>query len=222
MRKPRVILFDDEKSVLDVLRDFFALRNYEVLAYSEPSICPVYSEGEPCTKPFPCGDLIITDYRMQRMNGVELLEAQASRGCKLTPQNKAVISGHLPESALDAVRRLGAAYLEKPFGFDELSSWVDECESRMNLSRRIAIRRKEERTVCCDEVRYQLGAGPDVRRGIMINRSGSGFCLKVDEPPGADRSVTLHLSLPPWTAPAIVRWLKTTADRAHLIGLQRY
>ncbi len=220
MRKPRVILFDDDQIVLDVFRNFFALRNFEVLAFSEPAICPLYGDQEQCTKPYPCSDMVITDYRMPRMSGIELLEAQAKRGCKISAKNKAVVSGFLREEGLQAIRRLGVAYFEKPFEFEELGAWVDACESRIDLSRRIAIQRKERRAVCSDEVCYQLGAGVDVRRGVLVNRSTSGLCMKVDEPLRTDHNLTLHMSDAQRTGSAIIRWTKATNDNAYLIGLQ--
>ncbi len=220
MRKPRVILYDDDQIVLDVLRNFFALRNYEVLSYSEPSVCPVYGAHEHCNKSYPCSDVMITDYRMPGMSGIQLLEIQASRGCKVSPRNKAIISGFLNEDSVRAIRRLGAAYFEKPFEFHELGGWLDECESRMDLSTRIAIKRKEERSACSDEVTYQVGSGNDVRCGITVNRSRSGLCMKVSEPLARDHSVTLQIPLSELTAPAIVRWMKATSEDSYLVGLQ--
>jgi len=49
MRKRRAIIFDDEPVVLLVLKDFFETRGYEVLAFREPVICPVYGNTTGCT-----------------------------------------------------------------------------------------------------------------------------------------------------------------------------
>ena len=222
MRKPRVILFDDDRMVLDVWRNFFLFRRYEVLAYTVPAICPIYGEEDLCTKPYPCSDVMVTNYSMPRMNGIELLQAQARLGCKLTPGNKALISGDLQEDGIRIVRSMGVAYFEKPLEFGDLGRWLDECESRVDLRVPVAIRRKEERTSCRDEVLYQLGAGPDISRGIMLNRSTSGFCMKVSTLLPPDHSVTLHQSHPLATSSAIIRWTRAIARGAYLIGLQRH
>lgn len=219
MRKPRVILFDDDRIVLDVLTNLFVRRNYEVCAYPEPFICPVYGIWDTCSKPYPCSDLMIADYRMPHMNGLDLFLSQARLGCKLTPKNKALISGFLCEDGIAAVRRLGAAYFEKPFDFDDLSGWADECESRMDLSLPIAIRRREERTACSNEVRYQLCAGADVRSGHLVNRSRSGLCMKVSVPLRTDHSLVVHAPTPLPPSTAMVRWTKADGDD-YLVGLQ--
>jgi len=140
MRKRRVIIFDDEPVVLLVLKNFFEDRGYEVLSYAEPTVCPVYRSGTDCANEAPCGDVLLTDYKMPGMNGVELIEAQVRKGCRLTPKNKALLTGFLDDGKSERLRRLGAAFFEKPVLFDELGRWLAECEGRMDLSCELGLR----------------------------------------------------------------------------------
>lgn len=135
MRKPRVIVLDDEPFVLDMLGRFFDQRGYEVLSYAEPVICPLYEKcAESCEKVVPCADVVITDLKMPKMSGIELLERQTKRGCKLDVRNKAVISGHFEEGSIRKIDGMGCARFEKPFGLSALSGWLRECEQRIDLS----------------------------------------------------------------------------------------
>lgn len=134
MRKRRVIIFDDEPVVLLVLEDFFTSRGYEVLTYGAPVDCPLYNGEESCRNEAPCGDIVLTDYQMPRMNGIELLQTQARRGCKLNSKNKALMTGFMDGEKAEAVQALGAAFFEKPLPLDVLGRWLDECEQRMDLS----------------------------------------------------------------------------------------
>ncbi|MDA8098481.1 MAG: response regulator [Nitrospiraceae bacterium] len=222
MRTRRVILFDDEQTVLDLLKLVFDLRGYEVLTFREPVICPLYIDSSACAKLNPCCDVLITDHRMPRMKGLDLLREQTRRGCKLDIRNKALISGYLSAAETEEVRTLGAAWFQKPFELDEISRWVDSCEARHDLSVRLLMHRKEVRRPCNHEVQYRVGAGPHLHRGTAINMSESGFCLKVPVPLLKDYGITLHAGLPVPADRALVRWSRQETDGTYLAGLQCY
>jgi CheY-like chemotaxis protein len=111
MRKRRAIVFDDEPVVLLVPKDFLETRGYEVLAFSEPVICPVYGDTAGCTNKAPCGDIILADYGMPTMTGVELFQAYARNGCKLTLKNKALLTGYMDVRKMQDIRELGNSVL---------------------------------------------------------------------------------------------------------------
>ncbi|UCE80010.1 MAG: response regulator [Nitrospiraceae bacterium] len=140
MRKPRVIIYDDEITILTVLKDFFSQMNYEVLTYDEPIVCPMYEKNaDDCIEHNPCADIMLTDFRMPRMNGIELLEKQSQRGCRAGIGNKAIMTANLDNANKRLIKKLGYAYFKKPFSLKELSDWVKGCENRMDLSRPLNI-----------------------------------------------------------------------------------
>ncbi len=133
MRKRRVIIFDDEEVIVFLFNKFFSSLDYEVLAFTEPAVCPVYEKNaDACSQNSPCADIIITDFRMPRMNGLDLLRAQTRNGCKLTARNKAVTSGYLDEEIQAEIEGLGCRYFQKPVDFAQLKQWVAECENRID------------------------------------------------------------------------------------------
>jgi len=133
MRKRRVILFDDEEIIVFLFKDFLSSLGYEVFAFTEPAACPVYEKNaDACPEQYPCADIIITDFRMPRMNGLELIQEQTRRGCKLTVRNKAVTSGYLDEETQMKVKQLGCRYFQKPVEFSHLKEWLSECEKRID------------------------------------------------------------------------------------------
>jgi CheY-like chemotaxis protein len=135
MRKPRVIIVDDEPLILHMLGRFCGRRGYEVVPHTEPFICPLYEKGaESCAQAVACADVVITDLKMPKMSGIELLERQTRRGCKLDIRNKAVMSAHFDEDTIKRIRNLGCAYFEKPFRLSALHGWLDECEQRIDFS----------------------------------------------------------------------------------------
>lgn len=220
MRKRRAIIYDDEPVVLFVLKDFFEGRGYDVLACREPVVCPIYGDGAECASRHACGDIMVTDYKMPRMNGIELLQAQARKGCKVMPGNKALLSGYLDDDKIASIQDLGSAFFEKPVEFEELGRWVDACEQRMDLSLPLGILRKEERRGCSQAISYQLSSSDGRLKGIVVNMSTSGLCLQVSAPLARDQRVTIETSLPIASPVASVRWFREIGDGAYLAGLQ--
>ncbi|MBS1114256.1 MAG: hypothetical protein H6Q92_2019 [Nitrospirae bacterium] len=45
MRKPRILLFDDDNMLLEVLHYYFSARNFEVQSFSEPVLCPLKNKA---------------------------------------------------------------------------------------------------------------------------------------------------------------------------------
>jgi YesN/AraC family two-component response regulator len=80
----------------------------------------------------PCADIVITDFNMPNMNGVELLKLQHDRGCAAQVENKAVMSAAITTQVKDEVDNLGCHFLEKPFKRADIKQWLEECAERIH------------------------------------------------------------------------------------------
>lgn len=76
-------------------------------------------------------DLVITDIRMPRMGGLELLDAMAERGVDV--QVIVMTAFSTTETALDAMRKGAYDYIVKPFKLDEVRVVVDKCLEKGQL-----------------------------------------------------------------------------------------
>ncbi len=221
MRKRRAVVIDDEEIIVNVFKDFFSTRNYAVLSYTMPVVCPLRDEkGNLCNTDYPCADVIITDFEMPHMNGLELLQEQSKHGCKLQRENKAVMSGHLDEESHRKIKQLRYAFFQKPIDFSKFSAWLDECEKRVDLSQPLGSRRKETRYAIYSEVRGLVDRTDETVEGITVDISDSGLCLKLAIPLMTGQII--HIS----TAQAImacriasVRWVSRSPDGSYLAGL---
>ena len=221
MRKPRVIIFDDEVFILNMLKDFFLMRGYEVLTSSDPtSICPIYGKGGGlCSNRDRCSDVMITDFRMPGVNGVELLEIQNRQGCKLDIRNKAVISGYIDDEHRLRVRQLGCAFFQKPFNLHKLMEWLAGCEQRIDLNEKVATRRKEQRFDSDREVVFKVSDSDAVHTGIAVNASSTGLCLKVPTPLHREQTINFQASPYHSCGNASVRWVTKIENGAFLAGV---
>ena len=221
MRKPRAIIFDDEIFVLNMLKDFFLMRGYEVLSFSDPTtICPLYGEGgDVCANDRPCGDVMVTDFQMPGVNGVELLEYQARKSCKLDVRNKAVISGYIDDRNRQRVSQLGCNFLQKPFTLYALTEWLSACEKRIDLGSPLATRRKEERFESHREVKFSISSTDELYTGIAVNMSPSGLCLKAPAPLRRDDTIKLQAGNFHSCQRASVRWVKQIESNAYIAGV---
>jgi response regulator RpfG family c-di-GMP phosphodiesterase len=222
MRKRRAVIFDDEDAVLAMLREFFILRDYEVLVFRVPSVvCPIQGRDVLACGPLPCADVMITDFLMPEMTGIELLRQQSLRGCTMDPRNKAVISGYLDEAKGEKIRELGFTFFEKPLELPTLEHWLSECEQRIDLSKPLISRRREERFENRREVTFRLAGSEEARTGKTVNISQSGFCLEVPVPLRREQAIAVSQEYFLNCQQASVRWVRQSGSGAsYLAGLR--
>jgi DNA-binding NtrC family response regulator len=140
MRKLRIVIIDDDVLILHSLSRWLSKKGYEVLTFNEPQICPLdEKKTDNCIKENLCADIFITDCQMPKINGVELLQKQSQRGCKLSIRNKAIISGSTDDEVGRSIEKLGCSFFKKPIELSELHDWLNKCEKRINLSLPLAI-----------------------------------------------------------------------------------
>jgi CheY-like chemotaxis protein len=113
MRKRRAIIFDDNDLLLSVFKDYFMHRGYEVLTTEAPVVCPV-CDNNIVYADKSCADVIITDFNMPHMNGIERLKAQSQRGCKVPAGNKVLMLGYVDESGLWPSRSWAQFFSKNP------------------------------------------------------------------------------------------------------------
>jgi len=219
MRKRRAILIDDDPFMLDMLKQLFEFRGYEVVAYGEPVCCPGYDGQARCDTMRPCGDILITDYSVPGMSGLELLREQVKMGCKITMKNKAVISGYLDDAVVAALDTMGCAYFNKPFIFPELVTWVSGCEQRMDLTMPLGFKRKESRQNCSSEVTFQLERSDILCRADVVNRSRSGLCVRVQHPLAVDQRLYLRTGIPLSSGCLLVCWTRPASEGGYFAGM---
>ena len=166
MRKPRVIIYDDEISLLE---SCFSRRGYEVFSYRTPVVCPINGNSAlGCNCQAPCADLMISDFLMPQMTGTELFWRQTERGCKVAEKSKAIVSICSEERLLRLCEDSGYRYFEKPFNYEELTSWLGECESNFDLSKQLGGRPAGARSDFRQDTDYCLNSS-----GPQENRLGS-------------------------------------------------
>jgi len=109
---PRILVVDDEKVIREVLADFLSLENFHVQTAEDGEQALVALDRETY-------DLVLSDLKMPKIGGLELLEQIQSRWAATT---KAVIMTGFGtvETAIDAMKRGAHDYILKPFKVDEV------------------------------------------------------------------------------------------------------
>jgi CheY-like chemotaxis protein len=221
VRRRRAIIFDDNAFIRELLENFLSMKGYEVFSYGEPVVCPLFLNDERhCHNDMPCADVIITDYKMPQMTGVELLNRQRERGCRLDIRNQALISGYVDDPDLHTnIDRLGCAFFSKPFHLRRLAEWIAECEERMPLSIPLVSPRKEMRDPVHLNVVYSVPSRSGQFKGAITNMSRSGFCLRIDHELSDNELTVIDADLPLSCQKASVRWTKRIDNDGYLAGV---
>ena len=130
-RKMRVLLFDDEQLVREGISHMLRHKGYEVFIYQDPSLCPLqHSHDCQCEENERCADFVITDIDMPNVSGLDFIDGQLRKGCKV--QNIAIMSGGWSELKIKRAKDLGCAVFEKPLTLSALTEWLAKCEERMD------------------------------------------------------------------------------------------
>jgi len=165
MRRPRVIIFDDEAILLELLGFCFAKWGYEVFSYRTPMVCPFSGRSSgSCAGSsecrVPCADLVISDFKMPQMTGIELFQLQAQKGCRIDNKMKAIMSGCTDAKLLKQCEDSGYRFFEKPFECSDLTGWLSECEKHFDLSKQLGGKKADKRSDFKQDIEYYKGIAP--------------------------------------------------------------
>jgi two-component system response regulator AtoC len=126
VRMRRVLIADDEESIRHVLTELLHERGYEVRAVSD---------GEEAVKELSSSDYdaLVTDVRMPRLNGLDLVRAAQTLSPETTIIVMSAYGSH--ELAIEAMKAGAYDYLGKPFRPDEVLLVLRKAEERERLRR---------------------------------------------------------------------------------------
>jgi CheY-like chemotaxis protein len=133
--KLKILVFDHEQSLRQLLKTFLLQLGHEVEVYSDPAVCPLYRDllNDTCSCPreTPCADVVFAGIDTHGVNAVEFLRVQRNRGCKMLDANKAVMSNYLTSALDQAIATFGCHHIGKPFRLTDIRKWLQECTERL-------------------------------------------------------------------------------------------
>jgi len=133
----RVLIFDDQEGIRQLLWSLFDLRGYEVFTFPHPATCPLSNEKEcPCLEEQACSDIILSDLSMPYKDGMSFLEEQIKKGCKC--KHIALMSGDFNDNTELKANLLGIKTFKKPFNLKELTNWLDQVENDIDPKRKLS------------------------------------------------------------------------------------
>ena len=218
MRKRRAIIINKDPRLQQEVTGFFADRGYATAVFRDSSICSVY-DSEDCAEPRTCGDIMLINADTPK-SGLDLITAQNKRGCKLPAANKAIIAGSLPDIGLGAAfSSLGVAIFLTPLDFGKLQQWVAECETRVDLDRSVAGRRKEVRQEAHNErISYYMHDNR-LAHATIVNKSDCGVCFTTSHHLTTNDMIMLRPVSQGASEDAVVCWVRPAARNRYIVGI---
>lgn len=130
-QQPVIVLVDDEEMVITSIRAYLALETeYTVHGFTVPHEAVAFLDGHEV-------DVIISDFLMPKMNGLELLAAAKVRQPEAA---RVLLTGHADkQSAIKAINQVGLfQFLEKPWDNAQLLLVINSALERTRLVRDLA------------------------------------------------------------------------------------
>ncbi len=126
----RVFVFHEDVYIRSTLWKIFEHRGYKVFTYPKSGACPGTLEFQSaCLSGQACGDFIFANIDIQNNTGLDFIQEQIKRGCKV--KNIALISSTWLDSDLRIAKDLNCKTFQKPITVDGINSWIDTCEEKM-------------------------------------------------------------------------------------------
>ncbi|MFC1588042.1 response regulator [Planctomycetota bacterium] len=114
MERPRILVAEDEEVIRSMIEDYLG-GQYEVIAFEDGVQAWEYAEKEHI-------DLLLTDFNMPRMNGLELaLKIKHELPC---PVPVIIQTSEYEEAQEMLLENIAEAYLAKPYKLKELKKVV--------------------------------------------------------------------------------------------------
>ena len=117
----KILLIDDQLNVIQSLKDALKPAGHDCVSYQDPKL------ALECFKQ-DSFDVIITDYKMPQVNGIELMEDVKD------DTKKIMISGYISEIAEEKLQSMDAVFFEKPVPIKELGQIISTEERKINNS----------------------------------------------------------------------------------------
>lgn len=123
--KYNIAVVDDEKGITELYYDILS-DEYSVTCFNEPALFVDHVEKDP--KAF---DIVISDYNMPKMNGVEMIRSAKAKHGKF---RSIVLSGYLDKQTVMNAVDIGVfKLLEKPCRADKLVETVAETIKQVHI-----------------------------------------------------------------------------------------
>jgi DNA-binding NtrC family response regulator len=129
MRKPRVLVVDDEANIRSILSALLTKNGYEV---------QVAESGESCLEVYPrfLPEVVLLDLKMPGIDGLEVMERLAA-GAGADGKTIIMTAHGEVRSAVRAMKKGAFDYLQKPFDNDELLALIARAVEVAALKRRV-------------------------------------------------------------------------------------
>ena len=113
--KFEVVVVDDEEQITELLKTFLLIVGQDICVhtFTDSTVAKDFVLNNPI-------DLLITDYQMPRLDGLQLMGAAPANVKKI------MISGYVSQISEEKLQKLNAVYFEKPVPLRELARVISE------------------------------------------------------------------------------------------------
>jgi YesN/AraC family two-component response regulator len=120
-KRLEVVVVDDEIQITELLKTFIqcSSRNTNVHTFNDAEEARTYLLENSV-------DILITDYKMPKYNGIELMESTNPK------VKKVLISGYVSEIAEERLQQLDAVFFEKPVPMKALGKIISDQQEKQS------------------------------------------------------------------------------------------
>jgi two-component system response regulator PilR (NtrC family) len=152
----RILVVDDEKSMREILQIFLRNEGYEVTTANNGEVAVEALKKD-------IFDLVITDMKMPRMDGLELIKNIK----EMTPETAVILitAFGTTESAIDAMKHGAYDYIQKPFQMNDIRLIVKNALERQNLQKDVSVLKQKVETPSLENI---IGSSPAMQKLFKV------------------------------------------------------